>query len=350
MDQSIIRVPVDVKSNNRSFPRFEQPERLGEYTVTRDRCLVPGRENAKYLYEAALTDGVQVDFDLNKGFSTFEEKSGEEKLDILLDWIISQASRGGPLKKVLHEADFVCWRGLLTRIASTPYCPETSWQFSAAKIKGVIFLCERETEDMRQRKETMTQRDKLMSYWGFKFEQYMTVAEKNSKPNVNEPVTSLEEFGVVVRSVLGTSIGRALRLVYSGEVDAINNDGRLVELKTQRHALEGSFWKQKSMKWWLQSFLIGIDHIIVGYRNDDGIVKKVESLQIDELTKRGEWSGNVCINLLSTVLNSVRELLVEGGACQVRYEHHRDEITIHSIPLRNIDFFTYDFRVHFNLE
>uniref|UniRef100_A0A158PC26 RAI1 domain-containing protein n=1 Tax=Angiostrongylus cantonensis TaxID=6313 RepID=A0A158PC26_ANGCA len=276
MDQSVIRVPVDVSSNYQPFPRFWHPETIGEYTVTRERRLVPGREDAKYLYEAALADGGAVNLDLNEGFSTFEDKGGDERLDVLLDWIVSQAPRGGHLKKVLHETDFVCWRGLLTRIASTPFSRKDTWEFAAARIKGVIFLCERETEYTKQRFVFC----RAVSYTFFKGE-----------PSVNTPVTSREEFGVVVRSELGTSVGRPLQLVYGAEVDAINRsdknslrgklihysaaDGRLVELKTQRHALEGVFWKQKSMKWWLQSFLVGIDHIIVGYRNDDGIVKKV---------------------------------------------------------------------------
>ncbi|KAK6041255.1 RAI1 like protein [Cooperia oncophora] len=141
------------------------------------------------------------------------------------------------------------------------------------------------------------------------------------QPNVNEPVTCREEFAMVVKSTLAATVGRPIRLVYSGEVDAINKDGDPIELKTQRHALEGTFWKQKSMKWWLQSFLIGIRDIVVGYRDDDGIVTKL------------------------------RELLEEDGeACLVRYEQNRDEITIHSTPLPDIDFFTYAFRVHFNLE
>ncbi|PIO76657.1 RAI1 like protein [Teladorsagia circumcincta] len=296
MDQSVLRVSIDVKSNDRPFPRFGQPQRIGEYTVTRDRCVVSGREDAKYLYEAALADGGRVRFDLNKGFNTFEEK-------------------------VLHEADFVCWRGLLTRIAATPFSPKDSWEFAAARIGGVIFLCEKETEETRQRKDSMTQRDKMMSYWGFKFEQYMTVAEKGGEPNVNGPVTCREEFAMVVKSTLAATVGRPLRLVYSGEVDAINKDGEPIELKTQRRALEGTFWKQKSMKWWLQSFLLGIRDIIVGYRDDDGFV------------------------------NKLRDLLEEDGeACVVRFEQNRDEITIHSTPLPGIDFFTYAFRVHFNLE
>ncbi|KHJ88353.1 RAI1 like protein [Oesophagostomum dentatum] len=351
MDQSVLRISVDTKAHDLPFPRFGQPQRLGEDHVTRDRRLVPGREDAKYLYEAVLADSGQVRMDLNKGFSTFEEKEGDERLDILLDWITSQAPKGGPLKKVLHEADFLCWRGLLTRIAATPFCPKDSWEFAAARIGGVIFLCERETEETKQRKLSMTQREKMMTYWGFKFEQYMTVANKDELPRVDEVVTCREEFAVVVRSTLATKTGKPLKLVYSGEVDAINADGDMVELKTQRRALEGIFWKQKSLKWWLQSFLLGVRDIIVGYRDDDGIVKKVGSVHTDDLCKRGEWAGNICMNLLSSVLTSVRDLLErDGEACIVRYEQGHNEILIHSAQLPDIDFFTYNFRVHFNLE
>ncbi|CAJ0595237.1 unnamed protein product [Cylicocyclus nassatus] len=351
MDQSVLTISVETKANDLPFPRFGQPQRLGEYTVTRDRQLVPGREDAKYLYEAALADGGRVRLDLNQGFDTFEEKEGDERLDILLEWVVSQAPRGGPLKKVLHEADFVCWRGLLTRIAATPFCPKDSWEFVAARIGGVIFLCERETEETRIRKQSMSQREKMMTYWGFKFEQYMTVTEKDDQPRTDDIVTCREEFAVVVRSTLAATTGKPLKLVYSGEVDAINAEGDMVELKTQRHALEGFFWKQKSLKWWLQSFLLGIRDIIVGYRDDDGFVKKVGFVHTDELCKRGEWSGNICINLLSSVLTSVRSLLErDGEACIVRYMQNRSKITIHSAALADVDFFTHNFRVHFNLE
>ncbi|VDP58237.1 unnamed protein product [Heligmosomoides polygyrus] len=47
----------------------------------------------------------------------------------------------------------------------------------------------------------------------------------------------------------------------------------------------------------------------------------------------------------------MRDLLdVDGEACIVRFEQNRREITIHSAPLPDVDFFTYSFRVHFNLE
>ncbi|VDP20430.1 unnamed protein product [Heligmosomoides polygyrus] len=82
-----------------------------------------------------------------------------------------------------------------------------------------------------------------------------------------------------------------------------------------------------------------------------GRLQQVGFVHTEELPKSGEWSGNVCMNLLSNVLTSLRDLLdVDGEACIVRFEQNRREITIHSAPLPDVDFFTYSFRVHFNLE
>ncbi|KAJ1373559.1 hypothetical protein KIN20_035989 [Parelaphostrongylus tenuis] len=151
MDQSVIKVPVDVLSNNQPFPRFPHPEVIGEFKMTRDRRVVPGREGAKYLYDDALADGGAVYFDLNKGFETFEDLIDDDKMDLLLDWIVSQAPPGASLKEVLRNADFVCRRGSLVRIASTVFCRDDTWEVVAARVKGVIFLCERETEFWRQK-------------------------------------------------------------------------------------------------------------------------------------------------------------------------------------------------------
>ncbi len=38
-------------------------------------------------------------------------------------------------------------------------------------------MCEFDTEQRAQHKANMTDRDKEMSYWGFKFEQYVTAGE-----------------------------------------------------------------------------------------------------------------------------------------------------------------------------
>lgn len=39
------------------------------------------------------------------------------------------------------------------------------------------------------------------------------------------------------------------------------------------------------MKWWAQSFLVGIPQIVVGYRDDDGIVSRLETIEVKQLRK-----------------------------------------------------------------
>lgn len=37
------------------------------------------------------------------------------------------------------------------------------------------------------------------------------------------------------------------------------------------------------IKWWAQSFLVGIPEIVCGYRDDAGVVHRLESLQTQKL-------------------------------------------------------------------
>ena len=48
------------------------------------------------------------------------------------------------------------------------------WKMVATLYNGTIYLQEMETEEKRQREEGMSAREKVMCYWGLKFEDYMT--------------------------------------------------------------------------------------------------------------------------------------------------------------------------------
>ncbi|CAD6184380.1 unnamed protein product [Caenorhabditis auriculariae] len=222
---------------------------------------------------------------------------------------------------VLHEAEFVSWRGLLTRIAVTPYDQRDSWRFRAARRLGVVFLNEEETEEKKKKKENISVREKHMCFWGFKFEQYMTVSDKEEMPDTKQPVSNREEFANVIRSNLRADDGGNLKMLYSAEIDCLDDQGLPVELKTHKGALEGWFWETKSLKWWMQSFLVAVPRIVVGHRNDQGIVRTVDSIATEALVKRGKWSGSVCMRFLSRILSEVRNLLVEeGSACTVEFK------------------------------
>ncbi|CAJ0566745.1 unnamed protein product, partial [Mesorhabditis spiculigera] len=295
---------VNTRDYDKAFPAFGPPISIGEYTLNEERKVTLGRAEARYLY-AALVGGSALRLDLSAGFETFRKKPDGEKLNALLAWICTQSPPGGHLKRCLHEADFVSWRGMLTKIAATPFSMDDDWMFEARKVHDVIFLLERETEAQGLKKGLMTPREHLMTYWGFKFEQYATIAELGGQPSTAEPVSQLDEFGVVVKSQLQTVDG-PLQLVYSGEVDCIDSAGTLLELKTQRQALTGGFWRYKSLKWWIQSFLLGVRTIVVGFRDDAGYVNKVDTVAVNDLPKQGQWRGNVCFNFLGHVMAKVK--------------------------------------------
>lgn len=84
-----------------------------------------------------------------------------------------------------------------------------------------------------------------------------------------------------------------------------------VELKTSaeiRGSNDQFKFDRKLMRYWIQSFLLGVPKIIVGFRNMDGILTHVEELKTisipDEVQRRGmaRWDGNVCIKFTSLFL------------------------------------------------
>lgn len=85
-----------------------------------------------------------------------------------------------------------------------------------------------------------------------------------------------------------------------------------VELKTSadiRNDRDMITLERKLMKFWIQSFLLGVPKIIIGFRTPDGILKRVEEMDtasIPGTVKRrgkGTWDGNMCINFAAALLD-----------------------------------------------
>lgn len=62
------------------------------------------------------------------------------------------------------------------------------------------------------------------------------------------------------------------------------------------------------MKFWIQSFLLGVPKIIVGFRNRHGILTDVEEIETekipDTVQRRGKatWNGDMCVNFAAEFL------------------------------------------------
>lgn len=85
-----------------------------------------------------------------------------------------------------------------------------------------------------------------------------------------------------------------------------------VELKTSaeiRNERDMFKYERKLLKFWAQSFLLGVPTIIVGFRDQQGIVHRVEEVDTASIpTKvkkvgKASWDGNICINFAGAFLD-----------------------------------------------
>ena len=157
---------------------------------------------------------------------------------------------------------------------------------------------------------------------GYKFET-LSLLSKPWDPSSRMEIELREEEQVNNHaqycSIVRTGLGK-VKMVLGGEVDAIwdarpedkNSPINWVELKTtaeiesDRDLIK---FERKLMKFWIQSFLLGVPKIIVGYRTRDGILERIEELETqtipDRVKDRGKhsWDGNICINFAAAFLD-----------------------------------------------
>lgn len=320
MSQNTIRLSTNPHDYDRDFPTFRKPSILGEFSLDSERIFRHDRHQIGYLHRR---DGRDV-LDLNKGIEDVVRKNEEvtkhEQLDNVLHWILNNKDKfvvkGQEENLTSLSSSVVCYRGLLTTIMCTPYEAREGWQIRAIRWRGTTYLCQVETEQRRAQRQKETPRQKTMSSWGYKFEQYMTMSDPAHLPILDKAVLEAEEFCCVFRSRLNQ-----FSLVYGAEMDGYDSDSiieqrqllkpeKFVEMKTSRiienDRQHRNFCRFKILKWWGQSFLVGIEEIVCGWRDDEGFVRDIESFKIRQLPKTAiDWKPNVCANFLADFLGAL---------------------------------------------
>ena len=226
----------------------------------------------------------------------------------------------------------------MTKILCTPYERKEPWQMALSINKGTIYISEVETLDARQRRLNQSERQDEMCYWGYKFEDYVTSPRDLRKcKSIDSPINNKEAFCSVVRCRLDKN-----SLVFGAEVDCCvkssskttNPPLNYIELKTSRivenDRMQWSFERYKLLKWWTQSFLAGIPKVVCGFRNDDGVVKKLKTfntLEIPSLVaeNRNMWVGSVCLNFCNRLLDWVKSVVKDEDV--VYMLHWREPFT-----------------------
>ncbi|KAB5550957.1 dhp1-interacting protein [Coniochaeta sp. 2T2.1] len=294
--------------------------------------------------------------DLSNGFENFEkhDDSQDEHLDSLLEAIMKHEREMG--KQI--DAHVVTWRGMMTKFMAAPFEDRDGFEMNATLYRVISqtvpsltaiytheprFVEENHAYKVASQAEQNSQPWKgpipqeVMQYWGYKLETLATLPNpwgETSRHYIenrdNLVVNNKEQYCSVVRTGIGKTI-----LCLGGEVDAIwdikpTEPGKpinWVELKTSadiRSDRDMDNFERKLMKFWIQSFLLGVPKIIVGFRSRDGRLMKLEEIDTvdipDTVKRRGraEWDGNVCINAAGAVLEWLRTVMNDDGVWRIR--------------------------------
>lgn len=183
---------------------------------------------------------------------------------------------------------------------------------------------------------------------GYKFETlsvipdtWDNVSRDHIENRPNEQVSNLAQYCSVVRTGIG-----ATSLVLGGEVDAIwdrrpeHQDDPInwVELKTSetpRSEADLLKFERKLLKFWIQSFLLGVPRIIVGFRSPNGTLERLEELKTQSIpgtVKRlgqKSWDGNTCINFAASFLDFLKQTIVGDGVWRISRKERSPAIEVY---------------------
>ncbi|KAG8185232.1 hypothetical protein JTE90_002761 [Oedothorax gibbosus] len=327
----------EVKLNDRKIITFRKPSEIGHYSVDGVKEFHDDNRQMKWIYKPSsgwnADLGPESHWDLNVGYPQAIKKDFENKKYIthILKWILNHREE---IQRVFLspksnnlKIDFVCSRGLLQNICCTLKTGKSSrdeWSFCASKFKSTIYMCSFETDNQIMDRKNETEKTKVMTTWGAKFEQHMTSGAPNSMPNTSVPVNENEGYYVVLKGQLNEYY-----LLYSAEVDGkdpaipqeysyfnsiLKETDCYVELKTTRHGSDkGRYYRPTLFKWWLQSFLAGIPKIICGVRNDTGVVGQLKTFQTENILEIIQEKRNInnCLKICHEILGFVKECIQE---------------------------------------
>jgi RAT1-interacting protein len=188
-----------------------------------------------------------------------------------------------------------------------------------------------------------------MSYWGYAFEAAATASEEPGSP-----VDCNAEFCAIAKTKLGGN-----RIIVAGEVDcergAADQTGRgsahamrqYVELKTTKLLTDErsrrTFERYKLSKWFLQSYLLGVQTILCGFRDNAGVLKKTQEFECRKLPEygRGAWQPHVMLNFGAATLSWLHQRIMIGPPSAkylLTYEPATRRITLTIAPEGKVPF------------
>ncbi|KAG0637701.1 RAI1 like PD-XK nuclease-domain-containing protein [Tuber brumale] len=306
--------PLTQFSNKNS--QIRRPQEITHFSYDDRRLLHHNQSSLKSYYPPPLGS------DLSRGFESFRkhDSSIDEHLDGLLEAIAEFERRSG--QKV--AADVITWRGMMTKFMILPFDMRDGFEMNAIKFQDSIFIEENHSYKLNSQSAPFPRQD-LMTYWGYKFEEISTLPGNPSdfsreviESRDHNIVNNEEQFCSIVKTGFG-----GVRLIIgvwdqNPPPDPLNKPPVYVELKTSktpRRPHEHVNFERKMLRFWAQSFLLGIAKVVVGYRDNEGILEgleEIETTNIPGIAKRSGrqlWDGKVSIDFTTTILEWIKQTI-----------------------------------------
>ncbi|KJA19867.1 hypothetical protein HYPSUDRAFT_104734, partial [Hypholoma sublateritium FD-334 SS-4] len=304
----------------RSVP-FQQPSQLISFSY--DAAHTQEFTDAALKYYADPPPAA----DLNYGYERWVRCDDERgRLDALLRAVAEVKARGkGKEGGALPQIGVVSWRGIITKILTAPYENRDGWEMNVMYVDGTLYFEEHLTDAKLKEKNDMPPRQRTQTYYGYAFESYCTSdtptrradgTPKDAPPGWSGDVDTNVQWCSVVRTKLGDT-----RLILGGEVDCVRGrytgqTDTFVELKTSlaiRGRHDEAKFERKLLKFYFQSFLLGVPEIVVGFRTPAGALTTVQpfkTIQLPRLVrgKPGAWDPLVCLDWGHQVFEYLRNL------------------------------------------
>ncbi|GAA5987321.1 hypothetical protein JCM10908_001908 [Rhodotorula pacifica] len=318
-------------------PAFQQPLHLTSfsYSPTRQLLLSDKEKDSSLSYYREPRLGS----DLNRGFEhvVWRDGSVDEGLDALLEaldtWARKDPTGTAAVDSLLAKTALITWRGMLTKLMLAVYeCENVAtlgrradgWEMNAMLVDDCLYLEESNPPSKLASKSASEQSgsNALPSYYGYSFESYCTTSP--SVASSCEDDFSIPNTNVQWCSVVKTSLG-GMRTIVGGEVDCVQprpgaalETRDFVELKTnlviQNQRDEINFERHKLLKHYVQSFLLGVPTVTVGFRTRQGVLAGLQSFQTLEIPRlvRGKphaWDPKACLASAESLLSFIRQTL-----------------------------------------
>lgn len=231
----------------------------------------------------------------------------------------------------------------MRQIMTVPFSHLDEWEMNATLFQDTIYIEESHDKKLESRQKQYSSgagrgnmSQDLMSFWGYKFESvsllpkpWSEVSREDIESREEDTVSNYAQYCSIVRTGFGKT-----KIIIGGEVDAVEafkpGDPKepinWVELKTTAQVNNDRDvvkLERKLLKFWAQSFLLGVPKIVVGYRSQQGMLERLEEMEtqtIPDRVARGKriWDGQTCINFTSSFLEWLKETITSEGTWRIR--------------------------------